>query len=77
MDELERREVSGPHEKANTPSSAHGKLKPATHRNWQDDLGIASQVSDVAVEGHPLLHSTSSPSLSLVRALQWPHCPPG
>lgn len=59
MDELERREVSGPHEKANTPSSTHGKLKPATHWNWQDDLSIASQVGDVAVEGHPLLHGTS------------------
>ena len=59
MDELERRELLGPHEKANTPSSAQGRLKAITHWNWQDDLGIASQVGDVAVEGHPLLHSTS------------------
>lgn len=31
----------------------------ATYRNWQDDLGIASQVSNVAVQGHPLLNSPS------------------
>lgn len=40
--------------RANTPSSSPGKFK-ATHRNWQDDFGIASQVSNVAVQGHALL----------------------
>ena len=48
-----------PMRKQTPPRSAHGKRKPVTHRNWQDDLGIASQVGDVAVEGHPLLHGTS------------------
>lgn len=32
-----------------------GKFR-VTHRNWQDDFRIASQVSNVAVQGHPLLN---------------------
>lgn len=49
----------GHHEKSSTPNSSLGKFTEATHWNWQDDLGIASQVSDVAVEGYPLLNSSS------------------
>lgn len=46
--------VSGPMRKPmlSTP-------KAATHRNWKDDLSVASQVSNVAVQGHPLLNSPS------------------
>lgn len=43
--------------KVNAPNSSFGKFE-ATHRNWQDDLRIASQVSNVAVQGHPLLNSS-------------------
>lgn len=49
------REVSGPLKKANTPNSSLGRFQ-ATHRNWEDDFGIAGQVSNVAVQGHPLLN---------------------
>lgn len=42
-----------------TLDSTRGTPEEATHRDWQDDLGIASQVSDVAVQGHPLLNSAS------------------
>lgn len=55
MDETKMREVSGPLEKANTPNSSLGRFQ-ATHRNWEDDFSIAGQVSNVAVQGHPLLN---------------------
>lgn len=53
-----RREWSWGPVEINAPNPSFGKFE-ATHGNWQDDLRIASQVSDVAVQGYPLLNSSS------------------